>query len=98
MNFDATYELEEMLLEDNPLKASPRRRASNRAPRENESKYQEIEEKFEPYSIRLPKRTSFGCMFESDWLTAVACRCPEQSFDRDRVDDDRRVTGPYSRG
>lgn len=45
-----------MLLEDNPLKAKPRRRKS-RVPRENESIYQEIETRFEPYSTLKPKGT-----------------------------------------
>lgn len=51
VNFDATYELEEMLLEDNPLKARPRKK--NRKPKANkdlERDFQEMEAKFTSYS------------------------------------------------
>lgn len=50
VNFDATYELEEMLLEDNPLKAKPRRKKRSNGPRENEELLVEMETKFTPFS------------------------------------------------
>lgn len=56
VNFDATYELEEMLLEDNPLKAKPRRKKRSNGPRENEEYLVEMETKFLPYSA--PKKAA----------------------------------------
>lgn len=41
-NFDATHELEELLLEDNPLKARPRKKKTERIPKEKETPEQRL--------------------------------------------------------
>lgn len=100
VNFDATYELEEMLLEDKPLKAKPRTRRDTGKVRENEAQLQEIETKFEPFSSISMKRTSrFFCF---------VCSCFQVQFVDIHSDansahttfgfrDDRGVAGRFRR-
>ncbi|GAA5872752.1 hypothetical protein JCM16303_006819 [Sporobolomyces ruberrimus] len=57
-NFDATHELEELLLEDNPLKA--RKRNPNLDVSQLSSDYRAMEQHFLPYDyLRQPRRTWF---------------------------------------
>ena len=51
VHFDATFELEEMLLEDNPLKATPKRnKRKSRGNSESDQQFMEMELKFHAYS------------------------------------------------
>ncbi|KIY70288.1 kinase-like protein [Cylindrobasidium torrendii FP15055 ss-10] len=55
-NFDASHELEELLLEDNPLKAKARK-ASNQ---ENMTpEYKQMEDQFTPYDFKKMQRRSY---------------------------------------
>jgi len=56
VNFDATFELEEMLLEDNPLKARPRKKRKPKGNKENEQQFIEMEQKFQTYSTLTRKQ------------------------------------------
>jgi len=57
VNFDATFELEEMLLEDNPLKARPRKKKRKpKGNKENEQQFMEMETKFQSYSTLTRKQ------------------------------------------
>ncbi|CAG8584382.1 12763_t:CDS:2 [Acaulospora morrowiae] len=60
INFDATYDLEELLLEEQPLEAKPRRWKSKRRrdgeSSEKEAQYQMIEEKFKPFDYTVFER------------------------------------------
>ncbi|KAG8998168.1 hypothetical protein FRB94_010422 [Tulasnella sp. JGI-2019a] len=56
-NFDATHELEELLLEDNPLKA--RKRNQNQDPNSLSAEQRQMEEQFTPYDFRAMKRRSY---------------------------------------
>lgn len=56
-NFDATHELEELLLEDNPLKA--RRRNPNQDVNTLSAEYRQMEEQFTTYDFRKMQRRSY---------------------------------------
>jgi len=56
-NFDATHELEELLLEDNPLKA--RRRNPNQDVNNLSAEYRQMEEQFATYDFRKMQRQSY---------------------------------------
>ncbi|KAF8515909.1 kinase-like domain-containing protein [Gautieria morchelliformis] len=56
-NFDATHELEELLLEDNPLKA--RRRNPNQDINNLSTEYRQMEEQFTSYDFRKMQRRSY---------------------------------------
>ncbi|GAA6000436.1 hypothetical protein JCM10207_008010 [Rhodosporidiobolus poonsookiae] len=67
-NFDATHELEELLLEDNPLKA--RKRNPNLDVSQLSADYRLMEQHFLPYDyLRQPRKTYF---VESDGTPAAA--------------------------
>jgi len=72
VNFDATYELEEMLLEDNPLKARPRKK--NRKPKANqelERDFQEMEMKFLPYSSTKVSNQPVEIVYQDDDTSSI---------------------------
>ncbi|CAG8489667.1 1985_t:CDS:2 [Diversispora eburnea] len=58
INFDATYELEELLLDEQPLEAKPRRRRKHKEGEciEKDAQYQLIEEKFKPFDYTVFER------------------------------------------
>ncbi|KAF8585440.1 kinase-like protein [Ramaria rubella] len=56
-NFDATHELEELLLEDNPLKA--RKRNPNQDISNLSTEYRQMEEQFTSYDFRKMQRRSY---------------------------------------
>ncbi|KAG9298745.1 hypothetical protein G9A89_012813 [Geosiphon pyriformis] len=60
INFDATYDLEELLLEEQPLEAKPRRRKARRRNEgegsEREAQFLLIEEKFKPFDYTVFER------------------------------------------
>jgi len=56
-NFDATHELEELLLEDNPLKA--RKRNPNQNISNLSTEYRQMEEQFTSYDFRKMQRRSY---------------------------------------
>lgn len=56
-NFDASHELEELLLEDNPLKAKPRK--ANRDLNNLSAEMRQMEEQFTIYDFRLMHRRSY---------------------------------------
>jgi len=56
-NFDATHELEELLLEDNPLKA--RKRNPNQDITTLSAEYRQMEEQFTPYDFKKMNRRSY---------------------------------------
>jgi len=56
-NFDATHELEELLLEDNPLKA--RRRNPNQDINSLSKEMQQMEEQFTTYDFKVMQRRSY---------------------------------------
>jgi len=56
-NFDATHELEELLLEDNPLKA--RKRNPNQDISNLSAEYRQMEEQFTSYDFRKTQRRSY---------------------------------------
>jgi len=56
-NFDATHELEELLLEDNPLKARPRK--ANQDVTQMSAEMRQMEEQFTSYDYRKMKRRSY---------------------------------------
>jgi len=56
-NFDATHELEELLLEDNPLKA--RKRNPNQDLSNLSAELRQMEEQFTPYDFKKMKRRSY---------------------------------------
>ncbi|KAF8507304.1 AGC/YANK protein kinase [Hysterangium stoloniferum] len=56
-NFDATHELEELLLEDNPLKA--RKRNPNQDISNLSAEYRQMEEQFTSYDFRKMQRRSY---------------------------------------
>jgi len=64
INFDATYELEEMLLEDNPLRSKPvKKHRKSTGNSDRDKQFQEIEEKFEAYSTLSSEDSSFRSIF-----------------------------------
>jgi serine/threonine kinase 32 len=56
-NFDATHELEELLLEDNPLKA--RKRNPNQDINTLSAEMRQMEEQFTPYDFKKMQRRSY---------------------------------------
>ncbi|GAA6020437.1 hypothetical protein JCM11491_000245 [Sporobolomyces phaffii] len=74
-NFDATHELEELLLEDNPLKA--RKRNPNLDVSQLSADYRAMEQHFLPYDyLRQPRRTWF--VDESGAPAAAGSTAPGQ--------------------
>ncbi|CAG8542742.1 2437_t:CDS:2 [Ambispora gerdemannii] len=56
INFDATYDLEELLLEEQPLEAKSRRRKIRKVGSEKEEQFLLIEEKFKPFDYTVFER------------------------------------------
>jgi len=78
-NFDATHELEELLLEDNPLKA--RKRNPNQDVSNLSAEMRQMEEQFTSYDFRNMKRRSYYPHNQQliSTLTATSSNGPQSS-------------------
>ncbi|CAG8507868.1 10707_t:CDS:2 [Acaulospora colombiana] len=106
INFDATYDLEELLLEEQPLEAKSRRRKPRKRKdgegSEKEAQYQLIEEKFKPFDYTVFERYEgwvdpvTRCVADPpEWVKPAAVEVANQM---ERKSQDGIVTGSVDLG